>query len=122
MEKLENQAVALVSECRVVAGAFIAHESMRAIDLVPGKTRTNFLETRFDQIAAFERDVGILASPDVQQFSLDFAGAFERVDLHSRAEAALVNVSGIEADRRQDVRVHRGAEGQVSTDADSHDT
>ena len=37
------------------------------------------------------------------------------------AQAALVNVGGVEAHARSHVRVHGGAERQMSADADAHD-
>ena len=35
--------------------------------------------------------------------------------------AALVDVGGVEAGGRRDAGVHRGAEGEMAADADSHD-
>ena len=70
--------------------------------------------------AAFGGDVRVLSAPDHEQFAFDVLGAFERVVVHAFAEAAFVDVGGVEAGGGHDVGVHGGAEGEVAADADAH--
>ena len=51
---------------------------------------------------------------------MDVGGAGEGVVVHAFAEAALVDVGGVEAGGGEDVGVHGGAEGEVAADADAH--
>jgi hypothetical protein len=78
------------------------------------------VEAGEDLHAAFEGDVGVLAAPDHEELALDVGGAGEGVVVHACAEAAFVDVGGVEAGGGEDVGVHGGAEGEVAADADAH--
>ena len=60
---------------------------MLGVDFDPMETRAHFFEARMNQVAAFERNVRVLSTPDVQKFAFDLAGAFERIVFHALAEA-----------------------------------
>ena len=60
VEQFKHQTQALISQSRIVARAFVTEKRMRAIHLVPGEARANFLQAGFDQISSLERDVRIL--------------------------------------------------------------
>ncbi len=62
----------------------------------------------------------VLTAPDHEELAFDFGGALKRVVLHAFAEAAFVDVGGVEAGGGPDVRVHGGAEGEVAADTDAH--
>jgi hypothetical protein len=64
VEEVEDEAVERVGKFGVVADAFVAHESMCPIDLVPAELLFKFVETGEDGHAAIEGDVRILAAPD----------------------------------------------------------
>src|ERR1700747_3239518 len=95
---------------RVVAVTFIAHESVGAVDLHPLVVGSNFVEASEDLASSFERDVGVLSTPDVEQFGLDLCSACHGVILLAGAEGAGVNVGRVETDRSAYLRIHRGAE------------
>ena len=73
-----------------------------------------------DLHAAFGGDVGVLPAPDHEEFALNVFGSVEGVVVHAFAEAALVDVGGVEAGGGEDAGGHCGAEGEVSADADAH--
>lgn len=85
MEQFENQPVALIREGGIVAVPLIAHEGVGAIHFEPLKIGFNFVKASLDAIAAVERNVRILATPDVQQLALDVGRAGERVILFAFA-------------------------------------
>ena len=62
----------------------------------------------------------VLAAKNVEQFALDFAGTIEGFVVHAFAKAALVNVGRVEASSGQDIGIHRGAEGHMPANADTH--
>jgi hypothetical protein len=74
------------------------------------------------QIAALERYVRVLPAPDVQQFTFDFARAFERIISHSFPQALPVNIGRIKAGGGEHVRIHGCAKSKMPADADSHYT
>ena len=120
MEEIEDQTVETVGEFGVVAKAFVAHEGVGAVDLLPGETGAKFVEAGEDGHAAFGGDVGVLSAPDHEELALDFGGALEGVVVHAFAEAVLVDVGSVEAGGGLDVGVHGGAEGEMAADADAH--
>jgi hypothetical protein len=120
VEEVEDEAVEAVGEFGVVADAFVAHEGVGAVDLVPAEARAELVEAGEHLHAAFEGDVRVLAAPDHEEFAVDVGGALEGVVVHAFAEAALVDVGGVEAGGAEDVGVHGGAEGEVAADADAH--
>jgi hypothetical protein len=120
VEEVEDEAVEAVGEFGIVAEAFVAHESVGSVDLVPAEAGAKFVESGEDLHAAFEGDVGVLTAPDHEEFPLDVFGALEGVVVHALAEAAFVDVGGVEAGGGRDVGVHGGAEGEVAADADAH--
>ena len=120
MEEIEDEAVEAVGEFGVVADAFVAHEGVGSVDLVPGEASAEFVEAGEDGHAAFGGDVGVLAAPDHEELAFDFGGALEGVVVHAFAEAVFVDVGGVEAGGGEDVGVHGGAEGEVAADADAH--
>jgi hypothetical protein len=48
MEKLKHQTQALIRERGIIPWTFITKKCVRAIHLVPGEARTDFLQTGFD--------------------------------------------------------------------------
>src|SRR5436190_20784911 len=70
---------------------------------------------------ALRGDVRILAAPDHQQLAFDLPDAVERVVVHAFSEAPLVDIGRVKAGRRENLRIHRGAESQMAPDADAHD-
>jgi hypothetical protein len=122
MEQLKYEGVTKASEGRVIARPFVAEESMLTVDLDPLKTGTHFFEARVNQIAAFEWNVGVLPAPDVEQFAFYFTGPFKRVVVHAPAQAATVDVGCVKANGRQHVRIHRGAESEMPTNANAHNS
>jgi hypothetical protein len=72
----------------VVAVTFIAHESVGAVDLDPLVVGSNFVEASEDLPSSFDRDVGVLSTPDVEQFALDVRSACQRVILLASTEGA----------------------------------
>jgi hypothetical protein len=120
VEEVEDEAVEAVGEFGIVAEAFVAHEGVGPVDLVPAEAGAEFVEAGEDLHAAFEGDVGVLSAPDHEEFAVDVFGALEGVVVHALAEAALVDVGGVEACGGFDVGVHGGAEGEVAADADAH--
>src|ERR1700722_12071679 len=97
VEEVEDEAVETVSELGVVAEAFVAHEGVGAVDLAPAEAGVKFVEAGEDLHAAFKGDVGVLTAPDHEEFALDVFGALEGVVVHAFAEAALMDVGGVEA-------------------------
>ncbi len=119
VEEVEYEAVEAEGEFWVVADAFVAHEGVGAVDLVPGEACAEFIEAREDGHAAFGGDVGVLATPDHEEFTLDVFRAIEGV-VSAFTEGAFMDVSGVEAGRGEDVGIHCGAEGEVAANADAH--
>ena len=77
----------------VVAVAFIAHKGVGAVDLNPLVVGSNFVQASEDPSSSFQRDMGILPAPDVEQFTFDLGSAGQRVVLLASAERAGMNVS-----------------------------
>jgi hypothetical protein len=121
MEEIEDQAVEGVGEFGVIADAFVAHEGVGSVDLVPAELLFEFVEAGEDGHAAFEGDMRVLAAPDHEEFAFDVFRAFEGV-VSAFAEGAFVDVGGVEAGGGEDVGVHGGAEGEMAADADAHRT
>ena len=69
---------------------------------------------------AFERDVGILAAPDHEEFALDVGGAVKGVVTHALAETGFVDVSRVETCSGDDIGIHGGAESEMAADTDAH--
>jgi hypothetical protein len=120
VEEIEDQAVQTVSKFRVVAQAFVAHEGVCAVDVVPGETCTQLVETGEDLHTSFRGDVWILTAPNHEQLAFNFRGALKGVVMHAFAEAAFVDIGGVETGGGLDVGVHGGAEGKVAANADAH--
>ena len=120
MEEIEDETVERVGEFGVVAQAFVAHEGVCSVDFVPAYFLIELVEAGEDLHAAFGGDVGVLAAPDHEEFALDVFGALEGVVGHAFAEAALVDVCGVEAGGGDNFGLHGTAEGQVAADADAH--
>ena len=118
MEEIEDESVETVGEFGVVADAFVAHEGMGSVDLVPAELLFEFIEAGEDGHAAFERNVGVLAAPDHEKFALNVFCALERI-VSTFAEGAFVDVGGVEACGGEDVGVHSGTECKVAADADA---
>src|SRR6185295_3434852 len=97
----KHQTVTLIRQSRIVARAFIAQKRVSAIHLVPLKTKVRLFESRANPVASFQRNVWILAAEDMQQLSADLSRALQRIVVHSLAQAALMNVGGVEARCRQ---------------------
>src|SRR3984885_12167686 len=123
VEKIEGDAIELEGEFGVVARAFIPHEGVGSVDLVPAVAETlldaQLVEAREDPAAVVERDVRVLAAPDHEEVAPDVGGASERIVAFALAQRAPRDVSGVEADRAGDVGLHRGAEGEVAAQADA---
>src|SRR6201997_3500848 len=100
----------------VVAVTFIAHESVGAVHLDPLVVGSNFVEASEDPPSSFDRDVGGLSTPDVEQFALDLRSACQRVILLASTEGARVNVGRVETDRCAYLGICRGAEGKMSSE------
>ena len=60
MEEIEDQTVEAVGQLGVVARAFVTHEGVGSVDLVPAQADAEFVEPGKDLQAAFERDVRVL--------------------------------------------------------------
>ena len=73
VKHFEDESPTQVDQGWIIARAFVAHEGVRRVELMPGKSRADFLQPRLEQVAAFQRDMRVLPSPDVQQFALDVA-------------------------------------------------
>jgi hypothetical protein len=119
VKEVEYETVEAVGEFGVVADAFVAHEGMGAVDLVPGEGCAEFVEASEDGHSALGGDVRVLAAPDHEEFTLDVFGAFEGV-ISAFAEGAFMDIGGVEAGRGEDIGIHCGAEGEVAADADAH--
>src|ERR1700747_686491 len=105
---------------RVVAVTFIAHESVGAVNLDPLVVGSNFVEASEDLASSFDRDVGVLSTPDVEQFALDLRSACQRVILLASAEGARVNVGRVETDSSAYLGIYRRAEGKMSSETDAN--
>ena len=79
MQEIEKESVAQARKSGIVTVAFIAQERMRGIQFYPLEENAGFLEPCLYLVAAFERNMRILSSPDVQQFALDLAGPRKRI-------------------------------------------
>src|SRR5262245_2246126 len=99
--------------------AFVPHEGVLAVELVPGVVDARSGQRGADGVAAFLGNVRILPAPDHGDLALDLRDAVQGIVPLALAQAALVDVSGIEADRRLDLRVHGAAEAQVPAQADA---
>ena len=77
VEQFEGEVHAETGEHGIVARAFVAQEGVLAVDLDPLEIDSGFFQTGVDPDPAFERHMGILPTPDVEEFSMDFARAFE---------------------------------------------
>ena len=77
VEEIEDEAVEAVGEFWVVANAFVTHEGVSAVDLVPGEAGAKFVETGEDGHAAFGGDVGVLTAPNHEELAFDFSGTLE---------------------------------------------
>jgi hypothetical protein len=119
LEELEDQRVAEIGEGGVVAGAFIAHEGVLAVEFVPGVMQIRVSHGVVNNPPAFAGDVGVLAAEDHQHLAFDFGDAVEGIVFHAFAEGSLVDVGGVEAGGGEDAWIHGGAEGEVAADADA---
>src|SRR5438046_9660312 len=90
----------------VVAVTFIAHKTLAPVDLDPLVVGSYFVEASEDPSSSFERDMGVLSAPDVEQFTLDLRSVGQRVILLASTEGARVNISRVETDRRAYLGVH----------------
>src|SRR5439155_21466413 len=77
MKQLQNQVPANPNQRGIVARTFIAHEGVGGVELVPGEARTHFFQARLNKVAALERNVRVLPSPNMKQLAFDVAGADE---------------------------------------------
>jgi hypothetical protein len=104
----------------VVAVTLIAYKSVGAVDLDPLVVGSNFVEASEDLPSSFERNMGVLSAPDVEQFTLDLGSAGQRVILLSGTEGARVNVCRVETDRCAYLGVHCRPEGKMSPEANAN--
>ena len=118
-EEVEHHPVADERERRIVARPLVAHERVLAVVLVPREGGARLAHPRVDLRAPLGRDVRVLAPPDHEHLAADLPRAREAV-VAAEAEAALVDVGGVEAHAREHLRVHRRAEREVPADADAH--
>ena len=117
---LDGEGVALLREDGIVARAFIPNEGVGAVEFVPLKKGPSGFERRVDDEAAFERDVGVLASPVHEKLALNLGYAIEGVVVHAFSKAAFVNIRGVKAGGGKNVRIHGRAKGEMAADADAH--
>src|SRR5207237_2725852 len=120
VEQLQYQFPAKPRQRRIVARAFVAHEGVGGVELVPGEARAHLFQARLNKVAALQRNVGILPPPNVQQLALDVAGAGERIVVHAFAQAVLVNIGSVETGGGSHLRIHGSAKRQMPADADAH--
>src|SRR5579862_2379924 len=104
----------------IVAVAFIAHKSVRAVDLDPLVVGSHFVEAREDLSSSFERDVRVLTPPDMEQLTLDLRSAGQRVILLASTEGTRVYVGRVETDRCTYFLVHRSADGKMPPETDAN--
>jgi len=119
VEEIEDKAVEGIGKFGVVTEAFVAHEGVGSVDLVPAELFLELVETGEDGHAAFEGDVRVLAAPDHEELAVDVCGAVEGV-VSVFAKRAFVDVGGVEAGGGEDIGVHGSTEGEVAADADAH--
>src|ERR1700733_187748 len=90
MKNRQHHTLELIFQFWVVAVTFIAHESVGTVDFDPLEVGSNFVEASEDLTSSFDRDVGVLSTPDVKQFALDLRSACQRVILLASTERARV--------------------------------
>ena len=120
MEEAVDELHEVGGQLRVVARTFVAEKGVRAIDFMPLKARVNFIEAVEERHAAIRGDVRVLAAPGHEELALDVSRSGERVVVLALAEGAGVQVSGIEADRSSNLRVHGAAKGEMTAEADAY--
>lgn len=86
--------------------AFVAHERVLGVELVPCEVDVAGVERVVNQPAAVDGHVRVLPAEDHQQFAFDFFEPVERVVVHSLAKRALVNVRRIETSGRRNIGLH----------------
>lgn len=118
-EELDGHAEREVGEFGVVAVTFVAEEGVGGVEFVPREIRAGGGERGVNLGAAFGGNVRVLTTPDHEELAFDFRNTVEGVVVHALTECALVDVGGVEASRGEDVRVHRGAEGEMAAEADA---
>jgi hypothetical protein len=79
MKEIQDEGPALQGQRRIVARAYIAKERVSRIEFVPGEVCAGFVETGFDEISPFERDMWVLPPPDMQQLAFDLGGPVQRI-------------------------------------------
>ena len=74
VKQLQYQAVALQGESRIVTRPLIAHERVGSIHFVPLVPDIQFFQPSANLSPSVERDMRVLAAPDVQQLAFNFTG------------------------------------------------
>ena len=120
VEQIENQIVETMGQFGIEADALVAHEGVGTVDFVPAETCAEFVEPGENFETAFERYVGILATPYHEEFAFDIGSTLEGIVTHAFAEAAFVNVGRVEACGGDDFGIHGCAEGEMAADTDAH--
>jgi len=123
VEKLYRDAHRLLCKHRVVARTFVAQESVRRVKLEPLIVGARLFKRLVNLRPPLEGHVGILPSPNHQQFPPDrpLASALQGVVRHSCAEPSgmgfdLVDVRRVEADAGQNLRMKTRPEIEMPSD------
>ena len=119
VKECQDDSIKAIGQFRIVPRTFVAHKRVSAVDLVPIEAQAKLVEASENLHATLKRDVRILPSPDHEQFATDVFSALDRVVVLALAKAALMHIRGIETGGAQYIGVHCGAEGEVTSDADT---
>ncbi len=119
VEVLARHRVEQQGEFWVIAMPLVSHESMLAVELVPGKTDAGRGHRVVNHPPSFGGNVWVLPAPNHQHLGLNFRDAIETVVVHPFAETSFVNVGGIEANSGIDFLIHRRSKCQVPAQADA---
>ena len=126
MKEFHGNAKRLLREDWVVARPFVAQKGVGGVKFEPLIVRPSFLEDLMNLDPSFERDMGVLSSPNHQQFAADrpVPGTLEGIVRHAKAQPSgvgfeLVDIRGIKTDTGQDFRIKTRPEIQVSPDANA---
>src|ERR1700739_987427 len=112
MEEIKDNTIKLQRKLRIVSWPFIAHESVRAIHLVPAVLRADLVEPCVNRHAALKRNMRILSSPNHQQLTVNIFRALEGVVIFAVAQTVSVDIGGIEAGGGPHIGIHRRTEGK----------
>lgn len=120
-EEADGHLITLEGESWVVAVAFITQEGVLAVELVPGEVNASLEHGLIDQGTAFIGHVRVLPAPDHHHLAAHFRHAVEGVILHALAEAAFMDIRGVETNSSLNIGIQGRPEREMTTDADAHD-